>query len=145
MTKPSAQLALMTLFLFAFSLAGASPEPKDDKKDEIKPSVKRERLINLDLKTREAKAYKIKAEIGIYVVRYEPQSKTYLVRIENEPAVGPNITSLEWLIEGIDNGSTVRDFKRHPKRLVGGYFKLKKPLWLLTEDELEDRLEKGKP
>jgi len=114
------------------------------KTHDSKLAVKREHLIGLDLKTREAKAYKIKENIGIYVVKYDSPSKSYLVRIEGEPAVGPNITTLEWLVEAIDNGSSVKDFKRYPKRLVGGYFKIKKPLWLLTEDELVARSTKVK-
>ena len=103
----------------------------------------RERLLNLDFQTREAKAYRIKKDFGIYVVKYEAKSKTFLVRLEGEPAVGPNITTLEWLLEAIDNGSTVKDFKRRPQRLVGGFFKTKKVLWLLTEDELEERRAKA--
>jgi hypothetical protein len=119
----------------------AAAEKKTD--DNILPT-KRERLIDLDLKTREAKAYRIRENTGVYVVKFDSKTKTYLVRIEGEPAVGPNITTLEWLIEAIDNGSSVKTFKRHPKRLVGGFFKLRKPLWLLTEDELVDRSTKLK-
>lgn len=107
-------------------------------------NAERERLVGIDFKTREAKAYRIKKGYGIYVVKYEPDSKTYLVRLEGEPAVGPNITTLEWLLESIDNGSTAKDFKRHPKRLVGGFYKTQKVLWLLTEDELEERRSKAK-
>jgi hypothetical protein len=106
--------------------------------------VKRERLIGVDFKTRESKSYRLRANTGIYIVKYDSLSKSFLVRIEGEPAVGPNITTLEWLIEAIDNGSSVKTFKRHPKRLVGGFFKLRKPLWLLTEDELVDRSTKLK-
>jgi len=110
----------------------------------IRGTTMRDRLIGIDFKTRELKAYRIRENTGIYIVRFESSTKTYLVRIEGEPAVGPNITTLEWLVEAIDNGSSVKDFKRYPKRLVGGYFKIKKPLWLLTEDELVARSTKVK-
>jgi len=93
----------------------------------------------MDFKTREAKALRIKKDYGIYIVRYEADSDTFMVRLENAPAVGPNVTTLEWLLKGIDNGSTVKDFRRHPQRLVGGYFRLKNPLWLLSDEEIEER------
>ncbi len=114
-------LSVLTVFVFV-----SSPALRADAK-------------GLTPEDRIAMALRIKAGAGIHVESYQKDSNTYEVRIEGEPDVGPNITTPEWLLEGIDNGMSIETLKRNPQRVVGGYFRLKKTLWLLDDDEIEAR------
>lgn len=93
----------------------------------------------LTLKEREMMALRIKEGAGIHVVSYEKETETYTVRIEGESDVGPNVTTPEWLLGGIAGDLSLETVKRNPNSLVGSYFRLKKKLWLLSEDEVEAR------
>lgn len=93
---------------------------------------------------RELMALRIKKGAGIHVESYQKDSDTYVVRIEGEPDVGPNVTTPEWLLEGIDNGTSIESLKRNPQRIVGAYFRLKNKLWLLSDEEIEARKKRKK-
>jgi hypothetical protein len=96
------------------------------------------RAAPMTMEEREKQAYRILPNTAISVVAYNKKSQTFTIRMEAEPAVGPNVTTLEWLLEGIESDQT-KTFKRYPSRLVGGNFTVKKTLWLLNEDEIASR------
>ena len=95
-------------------------------------------------KDREEKALRIRSGFGIYIDDYVKDADAYIVRIESEPDVGPNVTTLEWLLKGIANGMSEKDLRKTPRRLVGSYFRLKQTLWLLSEDEINARKNNNK-
>lgn len=98
----------------------------------------------LSQKDRELMALRIKKGAGIHVESYQKDSGTFVVSIEGEPDVGPNITTPEWLVEGIANDMSVEALKRNPQRVVGAYFRLKNTLWLLSGEEVEARKKTNK-
>jgi len=96
-----------------------------------------------DAAEREKQAQRLKPETNISVIAYDKKSGMIAVRIDDEPAVGPNITTIEWLLEGVDNESNASEYKRHPDRLIGTHFRTKKTLWLLNDKEIAERRAKA--
>lgn len=97
----------------------------------------------LDDKAREAMALKIKAGYNIVVDQYQKDSDSYVITIEAEPDTGPNYTTLEWILKAVDNDMSLKEYKRNPSRLVSSLFKLKKSLWLLSDEEMAERKAKS--
>jgi hypothetical protein len=108
------------------------------------PAASAAKPNELDEEAREKLDLRIQPDTGIYVVQYNKTTNSFIVRIESEPAVGPNYTTADWLADAIDNGTTAAEFKKKPQRVVGSYFRTKKKLWLLSDDELSQRLENSK-
>jgi hypothetical protein len=124
----SAFLAVFTTVTFAASFARAQSQA----------GVK-----VLDEKTRTELALKIQKKVRITVFAYLKDSDSYVVKIEAEPDVGPNTTTLDWLLKGIDNGTSEKEIRRNPAKIVGSLFRLKNDLWLLSDEEIADRRAKN--
>ena len=93
----------------------------------------------LDSKARAKLALRITAGTGIHVEEYNKDTDTFVVRIEGEEAVGPNYTTLQWLLKGIDNGMSEKDLQKNPKKLLGTYYRLKHELWLVSDEQFAAR------
>ena len=82
--------------------------------------------------------YPIRAQAMISVQSYDPQTRTYRINLEKEPAVGPNFTTLEYLNTAID----LPDFekvKKNPDKIVGNIYQLQKKLILISRKAVEKR------
>ena len=93
----------------------------------------------LDSKARAALALRLVTGTGIHIVEYHKDIDAYVVQIEGEEAVGPNTTTLDWLLKAIDNGMSQKDLAKNPNKLLGTYYRIKNELWLLSNEEIAER------
>ena len=93
----------------------------------------------LNDQAREQLALKIQKNVRISVFEYRKDADAYVVKIEAEPDVGPNTTTVDWLLKAIDNGTSEKELRRNPSKIVGSLYRLKNDLWLLSDEEIEAR------
>jgi len=104
-------------------------------------------LLIVDLKTAYAKE-KTPAEIAGDLVRhvkigtpitlkaYVEKLHAFEVMVNTEPAVGPNYAEPEELSKAIEFDSDAQAMIKKKEQMIGAVYQLKKPLLLLTENEV---------
>lgn len=78
----------------------------------------------------------IRAGAAIVAISYNEKKRQLTVRISAEPAVGPNITTPEYLVDaiGIIDSGDRKAFIDNPKRFIGTEYVLQKDLKLLVPE-----------
>lgn len=78
----------------------------------------------------------IRAGASITVVEYNDKKRLLSVQITTEPAVGPNITTPELLVDaiGIEDKGDRKAFVDNPRRFIGTEYVLQKDLKLLVPE-----------
>jgi hypothetical protein len=76
---------------------------------------------------------------SITVNGFEEKTGAFLLTINSEPAVGPNYATPEELQKAIDFDSDAAAMVKRKDQIIGSEYQLKKPLLLLTENELVRR------
>lgn len=84
---------------------------------------------NADLNT-------IKEGAKITLGSFHAKTKTFRITITDEPAVGPNYAKVGDLVEAIEFEGGYEGFKKKFPKLKDAVFTLKKPLKLLSDEEL---------
>lgn len=80
---------------------------------------------------------RIKEGAQIKLGSFHAKSGTFPVIITDEPAVGPNYAKVRDLVEAIEFKGGYQEFRKQIPKLKETVFTLKKPLKLLSDEELE--------
>lgn len=80
---------------------------------------------------------RIKEGAKITLGPFHAKTGTFPVIITDEPAVGPNYAKVRDLIEAIEFKGGYKEFRKKLPKLKNTVFTLKKPLKLLSDQELE--------
>lgn len=118
----------MTKYILMILVASLFASPFTQAKAKILTPEEREELV---LRIRKG------SQISVYA--YVKETDSYLITIVRASAIGPNVTSPDFLVDALDNGMTVASLKKNPNSIVGAEFTTKKVLYLLSDDELHDR------
>lgn len=109
----------MGLYTHASDLP-AAPRPQKNPPPKVLSAEERADLM----------ALKIRAGALIKVLSYDKKKKSFSIQIVNEPAVGPNITTLPDLLKASGQPRTSRQMT-NPESWVGREFKLVEDLRLI--------------
>ncbi len=82
----------------------------------------------------------IKAGTAITVVSYQEPLDTFVVKINSEPAIGPNVAYSKDLFQALQHEGSLKDFMKNRGKLIGAEFTLKKPLPMADMKELAQKL-----
>ena len=83
----------------------------------------------------------IKAGTEITVVSYQPEFDTFVVKINAEPAVGPNPAYSRDLWRALKHEGSHKDFLKNKERLLGSIFTLVKELPIVDLNKLAKKLD----
>lgn len=86
----------------------------------------------------------IKKGFDVTVNSYDPQTDTFLLTINSEPAVGPNYVTSEAFRKAISYEGSKEDFIKQRPQMTGSVYSLKKSLPLLELSELAKLTKKKK-
>lgn len=96
----------------------------------------------LDEAARTKLALRIPKPASISIYQYRKDADAYVIKLEAELDVGPNTTTLSWLIKAVDNGMSEAEIRKSPAKLEGTVFQLKNDLWLLSNEEIAGRIDR---